>query len=88
MGGGGGKHYVYPLHVWSPTGGWFTNPSNWKANTAIVGLGLTAVVGAVWAFSAEKEFRYQYPRHWVPSMKWARQFDDPNFKAPPRGDDF
>ncbi|KAJ1967477.1 hypothetical protein IWQ62_001835 [Dispira parvispora] len=85
---GGGKRFLYPKHVWAPTGGWWTNPPNWKTNTSIVFMGLSATLAIMWAFSAEREERMNYPRHWIPSMMWAKQFNDPNFKPPPRGDDF
>jgi len=32
---GGGKRFAYPKYVWSPTGGWWCEPRNWKRNTAI-----------------------------------------------------
>ena len=32
---GGVKKFDYPKYVWSPTGGWWCNPRNWKRNTAI-----------------------------------------------------
>ncbi|RMZ11972.1 hypothetical protein D0862_02795 [Hortaea werneckii] len=33
---GGGK-IPYPKHVWSPAGGWYAQPANWKQNTAVMG---------------------------------------------------
>jgi hypothetical protein len=51
----------YPKHVWSPAGGWYTQPKNWKVNTAVM---LTAVVGVTalaWKYSAENEFRTKFP---------------------------
>jgi hypothetical protein len=32
---GGGHKFHYPKWVWSPAGGWWANPPNWKRNTAI-----------------------------------------------------
>lgn len=29
------KKFDYPKYVWSPTGGWWCQPRNWKRNTAI-----------------------------------------------------
>lgn len=29
------KKFDYPKYVWSPAGGWWCNPRNWKRNTAI-----------------------------------------------------
>jgi hypothetical protein len=36
-------------------GGWWTRPSNWKANTAIVFAGILGVSYGVWTVSADKE---------------------------------
>ncbi|KAL9131617.1 MAG: hypothetical protein Q9217_000505 [Psora testacea] len=33
--GHGGK-IPYPKHVWSPSGGWYAQPANWKSNTAVM----------------------------------------------------
>ena len=32
---GGGRRYPYPKWVWSPAGGWWPNPTNWKRNAAL-----------------------------------------------------
>ena len=32
---GGGRRFLYPKWVWSPTGGWWSNNPHWKRNTAI-----------------------------------------------------
>ncbi|KAJ2558287.1 hypothetical protein EV175_000855 [Coemansia sp. RSA 1933] len=62
-------------------------PKTWKRNTAIVSIGLTLVSIAIFNKSAEIEKRAIYPRIWVPSMMWAKQFkeggcDDPYFQPP------
>ncbi|KAI8601564.1 hypothetical protein EDD21DRAFT_374157 [Dissophora ornata] len=50
-----GGRYPYPKHVWSPSGGWWTQPTNWKSNTAVaVGISAT-IVAAAWKYSAENE---------------------------------
>ena len=36
-------------------GGWWTRPSNWKANTAILFAGILGVSYGVWTISADKE---------------------------------
>lgn len=41
--------------VWSPAGGWWTRPSNWKTNTGFVALGLGLAVYGVWQLSADRE---------------------------------
>ncbi|KZT26119.1 hypothetical protein NEOLEDRAFT_271143 [Neolentinus lepideus HHB14362 ss-1] len=73
---GGGGRYPYPKEVWSPAGGWWTRPSNWKANTAIAFAGILAVTYGVWQVSAEKEWRYIEPTKPIPSMLWAKQYRD------------
>jgi len=51
----------YPKHVWSPAGGWYAQPSNWKANTAVFGLAIVGITALVWKVSAEREFRHTMP---------------------------
>jgi len=54
----------YPKHVWSPAGGWYAQPSNWRANTAVVGLAMTGIVAMVWTLGANLEHRDKMPeRH-------------------------
>ena len=44
-------------------GGWWTRPSNWKANTAIAFAGIIGVTYGVWNLSADKEVRnHHFPR--------------------------
>ncbi|EPT01938.1 hypothetical protein FOMPIDRAFT_1048229 [Fomitopsis schrenkii] len=73
---GGGARYPYPKQVWSPAGGWWTRPSNWKSNTAIAFAGILTFVYAGWTYSAEKEVRYIEPVRPIPSMLWAKQYRD------------
>ncbi|KAJ1920716.1 hypothetical protein H4219_001115 [Mycoemilia scoparia] len=81
---GGAVQKPYPKEVWSPAGGWWSNPKQWKRNTAIVGAGLFTTLAFVWYKSAQLERRTQYPRGWIPSMLWSKQFkeNDPNFQPP------
>jgi hypothetical protein len=51
----------YPKHVWSPAGGWYAQPANWKGNTAVVGLVLASIVGMAWTMSANLEYRDKMP---------------------------
>jgi hypothetical protein len=51
----------YPKHVWSPAGGWYAQPANWKGNTAAVGLVLGSIVGMAWMVSARLEYRDKMP---------------------------
>lgn len=51
----------YPKHVWSPSGGWYAQPANWKRNTAIAGAVIFGITAAIWKLSAELEYRHQMP---------------------------
>lgn len=51
----------YPKHVWSPAGGWYAQPANWKANTAIVGLVTVGLIATAWTISAKIEERPRMP---------------------------
>ncbi|KAF2639574.1 hypothetical protein P280DRAFT_41151 [Massarina eburnea CBS 473.64] len=72
--GGGGK-IPYPKHVWSPAGGWYSQPSNWKGNTAIAGAVIMSIAGAAWALSANREYRDKMPEphRFFPSRYWSKQ---------------
>ena len=58
--GGGGK-VPYPKHVWSPAGGWYGQPHNWKSNTIVFGIVIAACTALAWKVSAEREHRYKMP---------------------------
>ncbi|KAK0641611.1 hypothetical protein B0T16DRAFT_420193 [Cercophora newfieldiana] len=72
---GGGPRVPYPKHVWSPAGGWYTQPANWKRNTAIAGLVMFGITAAAWKLSAELEYRHKMPEpgRFVPSRYWSKQ---------------
>ncbi|KAI8865274.1 hypothetical protein GQ42DRAFT_166125 [Ramicandelaber brevisporus] len=80
---GGRSYHGYPKQVWSSAGGWYGNPKTWRANTAVALVGYFGIVAAIFSYSISREKRYGYPTHWVPSMLWSKQFDDPNFQPPP-----
>jgi hypothetical protein len=78
--GMGAANFPYPKWVWSPAGGWWCNPPNWKRNVAIhlavwaVGLGIT------FKWSAENERRRLPPLAYpTPSQFWCKHAveDDP-----------
>lgn len=52
---GGDRRFYYPKYVWSPAGGWWHNPPNWKRNTVLVGLGIVAVNIAAFRLSNRLE---------------------------------
>ncbi|KAK0388653.1 hypothetical protein NLU13_4896 [Sarocladium strictum] len=72
--GGGGK-IPYPKHVWSPAGGWYAQPANWKANTMVAGAVIVGIVAATWSFSADREKFARKPEawEWHPSRLWSKQ---------------
>ena len=57
--------------VWSPAGGWYPDPPNWRRNTALALLG-TAILGYfVFRESARREERYRPATHFIPSELWS-----------------
>ncbi|KII91964.1 hypothetical protein PLICRDRAFT_173745 [Plicaturopsis crispa FD-325 SS-3] len=73
---GGGGRYPYPKTVWSPAGGWWTRPSNWRSNSIIVFGGIVALSYGVATVSWAHEWRSVQPFRPIPSMKWAKQYTD------------
>ncbi|ORY20869.1 hypothetical protein BCR39DRAFT_554627 [Naematelia encephala] len=72
----GGGQYPFPKQVWSPSGGWWSRPANWKANTAITATGLAIILYGVWQFSAKNEVRIRAPNRAIPSQRWSQQARD------------
>ncbi|CAF3504410.1 hypothetical protein SNK03_002262 [Fusarium graminearum] len=74
MGGGGGK-VPYPKHVWSPAGGWYAQPANWRGNTLIAGVVMAGIVAVTWKFSSEREqwAHRPEPGQWYASRHWSKQ---------------
>jgi hypothetical protein len=66
----------YPKHVWSPSGGWYAQPHNWKANTAVMAFVIFGVTALAWKVSAEREVRYKMPEpgRFFPSRQYAEIF--------------
>ncbi|PVG03991.1 hypothetical protein CPB86DRAFT_312671 [Serendipita vermifera] len=71
---GGGGHYPYPKEVWSPAGGWWTRPANWKSNTLIIVGGIGALSYLVFRATAPLETRTTTPARRIPTMSYQRQF--------------
>ncbi|CAG8971250.1 hypothetical protein HYALB_00001416 [Hymenoscyphus albidus] len=69
------KYRRYPKHIWSPAGGWYSQPSNWKVNTAIMGACVFGVTAMMWNLSAQREHRYKFPEQgrFFPSRYWSKQ---------------
>ncbi|KFY71705.1 hypothetical protein V499_08107 [Pseudogymnoascus sp. VKM F-103] len=72
---GGGAKVPYPKHVWSPAGGWYTQPKNWKVNTAVMLAAIFGVTAMSWKYSAENEYRTKFPEQgrFYPSRYWSKQ---------------
>ncbi|QKX62353.1 uncharacterized protein TRUGW13939_09512 [Talaromyces rugulosus] len=72
---GGGPKIPYPKEVWSPAGGWYAQPGNWKANTAIMFATIFGIAAATWSLSAEREHRDRMPEpgRFFPSRNWSKQ---------------
>ncbi|KAK8850537.1 hypothetical protein IAR55_004455 [Kwoniella newhampshirensis] len=70
---GGGGHYPYPKDVWTPSGGWWSRPTNWATNTAICVVGISLATLGVWRLSASKEQRHIAPTRPIPSQRWSPQ---------------
>ena len=51
----------YPKEVWSPAGGWYAQPANWKVNTAIMGACAFGIAAVAFTLSAEREHRDKMP---------------------------
>ncbi|KAJ7646837.1 hypothetical protein FB45DRAFT_182836 [Roridomyces roridus] len=52
---GGGGRYPYPKFVWSPAGGWWSQPANWKMNTFIASCGIAFTCAAIIRAVAHRE---------------------------------
>lgn len=61
--------------VWTPAGGWWTNPHNWRTNTAYAMLGIAFVGYGIFKFSAEHEVS-------PPSASSTPDFDEPSLPLP------
>jgi len=79
MGGGG---WFYVPKVWTPYGGWWVNPPQWKRNTGMAGLGIAVVMMGLFKVSASKERRPIAPYKQIPSQSWCKfaKEDDPRLK--------
>ncbi|CAM9402805.1 unnamed protein product [Heterosigma akashiwo] len=77
---GGGAHPHFPKYVWTPTGGWFASPANWKMNTAVAFVGIGCAMLGVFQISAAKERRPIPPANRILSQSWCKyaKEDDPD----------
>lgn len=65
----------YPKHVWSPAGGWYAQPANWRANTAVMAAVILGITAMAWSISADREQRSRFPeeRRFFPS-RWYEDY--------------
>lgn len=71
--------FLFLAKVWSPSGGWWSSPANWKRNTGIA-TGVVAVLAmGIFTVSASKERRPIPPVRHIPSQYWCKHAieDDP-----------
>ncbi|KAI1749870.1 hypothetical protein F4782DRAFT_532952 [Xylaria castorea] len=75
---GGGPRVPYPKHVWSPSGGWYAQPANWKANTAVFMGVIVGITALAWNLSAQREHRHKMPEpdRFFPSRYWSKQIKE------------
>ena len=58
-------------HIWSPAGGWYSDPRHWRRNTALAFLGLAGAAFYIGRLSARKETRHAAPVRPIPSRRWS-----------------
>jgi len=61
--------HSYPKHVWSPAGGWYAQPANWRTNTAIMGAVVVGITAMAWSVSADREHRDKMPEVRIPGSR-------------------
>ena len=81
------KTIIQYLQVWTPYGGWWVNPPQWKRNTGMAGLGIAVVMMGLFKVSASKERRPIAPYKQIPSQSWCKfaKEDDPRLKQKLKG---
>mmetsp|Transcript_4195 Transcript_4195/g.13101 ORF Transcript_4195/g.13101 Transcript_4195/m.13101 type:complete len:86 (-) Transcript_4195:44-301(-) len=69
---------VYKNHpdVWSSFGGWYSDPKNWRSNTAAAFAAMAGIIAPVWMYSASIEQRPIEPKFPIPSQRWCDNFGD------------
>ena len=82
MGRGMAGKIPYPKWVWSPAGGWYCDPVEWKRNTAIVAGVWVVILAFTFKLSADNERRLHPPRWKIPSQLWCKHAkdDDPDLE--------
>ncbi|ETV87923.1 hypothetical protein H257_01329 [Aphanomyces astaci] len=52
--------YPYPKHTWSPAGGWWNQPKNWKNRTAILTGVMVLLIVPMTVFSTKNKTTYSH----------------------------
>ncbi|ETW01061.1 hypothetical protein H310_06689 [Aphanomyces invadans] len=52
--------YPYPKHTWSPAGGWWNKPANWKNRTGILAGVMVLLIVPMTAFSTKHNRTYSH----------------------------
>mmetsp|Transcript_25416 Transcript_25416/g.37476 ORF Transcript_25416/g.37476 Transcript_25416/m.37476 type:complete len:81 (-) Transcript_25416:123-365(-) len=55
---GGGRRFPFPKYVWTPYGGWWADPKNWKRNTAFVMIGGWGISAIMYYFAEKNTLHY------------------------------
>lgn len=63
----------YVTEIWSPAGGFFADPKNWRRNTVIAAVGIATVAAVIFKKSTSLEERHALPTHRIPSQRFAPQ---------------
>mmetsp|Transcript_20461 Transcript_20461/g.30420 ORF Transcript_20461/g.30420 Transcript_20461/m.30420 type:complete len:100 (-) Transcript_20461:43-342(-) len=77
---GGGPKMAYPAWVWTPTGGYYTENTKWRRNTALAGVAIGLGAYLVFKLGTTNE-RRSVPARPIRSQKWAThtKYDDPEY---------
>jgi hypothetical protein len=59
--------------IWSPAGGFFADPKNWRRNTVVAAVGIATVAAFIFKKSTSLEERHALPNHRIPSQRFAPQ---------------
>jgi hypothetical protein len=68
----GGPKYQYPKEVWSPAGGWWAYPKNWRINTFMAYVALACITVPVFIIGERNTVRKSAPKlpiPWRPDLK-------------------
>ncbi|KAJ3315052.1 hypothetical protein HDV04_004852 [Boothiomyces sp. JEL0838] len=78
---GGGAKFPAPKWVWTPYGGWWPTPKYSFTNSLITTGIILGLASITFSISASNERRHRYPKGWIPSMLWSKEFHDPELVA-------